>query len=937
LFLSKPAANILEHRRGEVLAENTGRSGALRKLPKPELSILTEVPASLTFSTISPSSSLTTTPLRRQGTPQSILSGPLSTISSKEVDPERLQPFIGPLLPQQIPPDRPLPQIPFPSPVKRLDPAKKSFSNLAGQVKGCGLDVGKGGVRTSMEQTAERHINQWKGKGLRKKISRFFSSNQPGPSIHAIASISYQPLSLTASRDVERLSLSEIFDDVYDAARGSLRSRRGSQSSQNSGQNSHQNTHRVPVSASPDEFMPSIQPDYRDREDLEKIVVVTTPPKSSDEADPPLINHPAIHGDLEIQHRLGLNGTNFGPKPTPNTIVRPLDIHGLPIGPRHTVQTDSSVSSCSARPSLFGGKDTSRARIVKAESVATITAKRQQDIDPLPAFDRTVDLTWYRAAKEHREAIICSIPRPSSRFEKTLILFVAQFIKGRPFKKYDGEKRFRYFDLPSKIRFEIIRYLIADTDNARPILLNSQRQASPAWPADAFVSLGSVFKPLQATLWACPRLRAEVMVVLLLTRKFHVIFSPYVRECTQPLPTTWLFRYLHMMQDVSLEIDMTKLGFGYGWDSASMEANTKNVCELVHKFTAKMLTRTLANSMGCLTIHCRRYFGYRKGPNTSQRRCGAYRYSPNGREEDEPRSVVSDQPRNYNRKAPSLPPSAARLYSGHLRHHADLSHRVPYVTEDQLAVASPLRALTGRVESVRMVGFSEQWTYATHLAIWPEAERNNVCDAVKHRHIDRQTPSPHSYAAAGYAVFLDYGFERGVHRYPPLPDSEPMVCKRLFAPLCLLLPSNIHTLQTKIERVWYTNNLTGVGYDRQNGLFVELGSGNVVSVTETGAEVHCHTPDPPTLSQLSGRVLENFAAHVHCEYPSFAPRPSRIPTMNPPAKTGPASHAARKFTPVKAAAVLGLTGTKTTSGDEEPCTTPTGPRRIRNNQAKSDW
>lgn len=564
----------------------------------------------------------------------------------------------------------------------------------------------------------KRNVDQKKGKGLRKKISRFFSGDQPaGADPTAIKT--FQPLSLTSARDTERLSLSDIFDDVYNATRSSLKP----------GRSSLQKSDGV-----------SVQPEYHDT--AYSRGATTTPPPASHEAE---------------------------------------------------------TSSCLPRPAAPATEAACKARLVKEESQATIVAAANQDIDSSPAFDRTVDLTWYRKAREERGTIICSIPRPSGRFEHALTLFVAQYARGRPFTKYDGKRRFRYFDLPNKIRFDVMRHLIAGTGTDRPILLNSKRQASPAWPADAFVSLGSVLEPLQAAMGACPRLRAEVMVVLLLTRKFHVIFSPWVKACTQPLPTTWFFRYLHLMQDVSLEIDMTKLGFGHSWESTAMEASVKNIGGLIRRFTAEMLARDSANSMGCLTLHCRRYFGYRQGPDATQGRRGAYQYPLTGREDNMPYSVVSEldgsarndgQPRNHNRQAPSLPPSAAKPYSGHLRHHADLPHRVPYVTEDELSVASPLRSLTGRVDSVRMVGFSEQWTYATHLHIWPEAERNAVSDAVKHHHIDRQTPSRHSYAAPGHAVFLDYGIEHGVHRYPPLPDSEPMVCRWFLFALffrCLLL------------------------------------------------------------------------------------------------------------------------------------------------------
>lgn len=719
---------------------------------------------------------------------RSIPSGPLSTISSKEIDPEKLKPFIGPLLPQQPPPNRPLPQIPFPSPVKPRDDTKKSSASMARQVDGSESEqsIVTGDTKRSMETTTTQHFGQKKGKGLRKKISRFFSSEQPARSADATAATAYQPLSLTTAQDTERLSLSDIFDDVYNATRGSLKPGRGSH---HSGRSSYQKSCRLSIYAQSGDSLPPMQPEHHGTIDAKG--AIETPPTTSYKVKaPPLIDHPLFQGDSEIQEKLGLPmNTNSAVIPGPSTPILALGVPGLSVSRQRPAQTDTNAFSPLPKPALYAAGPASQARLVKEQSQSTIIADIHQDIDPSPAFDRTVDLTWYRTAREERGTIICSLPRPSGRFEHVLTQFVAQYAKGRPLKKYDGKKRFPYFDLPTNIRFEVVRHLVADSDTGRPILLNNKRQAFPAWPTDAFVNLGSVLKPLQATMWACPRLRAEVMVVLLLTRKFHVIFSPCVKENTQPLPTTWLFRYLHLMQDVSLEIDMTKLGFGHGWEAANMKASMESVSGLIRRFMAEMLTRDSANSMGCLTIHCRRYFGYRQGPNTVQSHQIAYKYPLIGGEEDELYSMVSGldgssrsdgQPRNYNRQAPSLPPSAAKPYSGHLRHHADLPRRVPYVTEDQLSVASPLRALTGRVESVRMVGFSEQWTYATHLAIWPEAERNAVSDAVKHYHIDRQTPSRHSFAAPGYAVFLDYGIDHGVHRYPPLPDSEPMVCKWFF-------------------------------------------------------------------------------------------------------------------------------------------------------------
>lgn len=114
---------------------------------------------------------------------------------------------------------------------------------------------------------------------------------------------------------------------------------------------------------------------------------------------------------------------------------------------------------------------------------------------------------------------------------------------------------------------------------------------------------------------------------------------------------------------------------------------------------------------------------------------------------------------------------------------------------------------------------------------------------------------------------------------------------------------------------------------------MELGSGNVVSVTKNGAEFHCISSDPPTPSRMSASVDGNFTAPTSRESLPFAPRPSRIPTPSSRDRASPMMQAMRNGTPVKAAAVLGLPGTIITSGETEPLATPTKLRAIRKNRA----
>lgn len=137
------------------------------------------------------------------------------------------------------------------------------------------------------------------------------------------------------------------------------------------------------------------------------------------------------------------------------------------------------------------------------------------------------------------------------------------------------------------------------------------------------------------------------------------------------------------------------------------------------------------------------------------------------------------------------------------------------------------------------------------------------------------------------------------------------------------------------EQVLSTDGVPGVDYDRENGLFVELGSGNVVSVTNHGAEFHYRSLDPPTPSRMSTSIPGKFSSPTHCESIAFVPRPSRIPTPTSRGGISPLMQVMRKGTPVKAAAVLGLPGTMITSGDGEPFATPTKKRTIRKTRGKT--
>lgn len=784
------------------------------------------------------------------------------------------------------------------------------------------------GAKQSMEENVVPPVGEKKGKGLRKKISKFFSGDQSSRSADKATTTNFRPLSIDTSRDSK--SFSDIFDDVYSAAGGPPIPGR---SSYNSGRSSHQISGRASRQSGGGAMsIASGEISSRLSSQLDRmgppLRAAPTPPVTSPSIEPPpLAEHPALQDDLPLQAQWRVIGTRSVSPPgsglqTPSqhtdlnvTRQRPATSSTMDTGARKSSRSVSSILEATAKPRSL--KEESKTTVVTQCSDAEAQGIDTEDVDPLPAFDRTVDLTLHRKSRKVGDCVIASVPRPSDKFTHVWRLFTDEYVNGRPFTRYNRKKRFRYFDLPDKVRFRIVQHIIADSHAEEPILLNGKRQAHPAWPDDAFVTLWSVLGPLQAYLRASPDMRADIMVTLLLTRSFHVIYSPFVKEKSSPLATQWLLRYLHMMQDVRLELDMTKLGFGHSWESTMLSNQLTAIGDLVWKFTDKMLTRDEKNNtLGRLTVHCRRYFGYRQGRNPLEGNEDAYRYPLPGSDKNDPRALNlcengstynSKQPWNYNRPAPSLPPSANNPYSGHRRHHADRLYRVPYVNENQLSVADSLRKLVGRVESIRMVGFSEQWSYLTHEALWPKEEKDAIASDIKHIHIDRYTPSRHSHVAPGHAIYLDFGIHKGVHRYPPLPDSEPMVC---------------------------------VDYDVDNDLYVEIGSGKVLTVTENGAEfvARVQGPNIPILARAPSP--KPCGPPVARGSPALFVKPSRIPTPKDRRNLSPTMEAMRKGTPTKAAQLLGLPGTSITNtqmslhmGDYEDdggLDTPTKSRTVSN-------
>lgn len=871
--------------------------------------------------------------------------GPAGFISWREIDPEKLKPFIGPLLPQQPPPNKPLPLPPSTSEQRRRENSVQS--NLAGNKTTMDEDdsfslgppsedmpeaktpakqrlgntsdtVEDGSVFKSVEKSIKT-----KHRSLRNKVSTLFGEQAapqtPGASNTSTSTSTYRPLSLN-SHQSDSISFSDIFDNIVSAARTSTASGRLSMStlSREANTNAPAPTQAMiePINvqrhSSAPEASETVAHRLAGRVDQATLADLLA---ASNEAPPPLTEHPAVRGDLSLQARLGLLDVNANPSSVTGTMparstafpwTSGLRVAPLNVGRQRPTQV--AVATRHASRSTVASVEPLEGHTTRYVMNATDAARGRQleeDVDPDPAFDRTVDVVWYRHTNRVGESIrLGYVPNPAKIFEHVSDVFMIKHSRGQETTKYDElGGRFRYFDLDADIRFNIMKKLLEDYLPGKPILLGFKSQASPAWPADNFATLKEVLDPLQAFIRACPRLRADVMTALLMIQPFHVIFTPYVRPAGHPLATKWLFDYVYFMQDLRVEVDMTKQGFRSEWEATGLSVQLQVLGDHVHSLVERLLKRCpRSNPIASLTIHCRRHFGYRQGENPYDGDEDFYKHPLVGVQDQAKASHArKGQPWNRGVKSASLPPSANNPYSGHRRHHGYARDRVPFVHEGHMSVFNPFLKLAGRVWIVRMAGLSESWVSENRMKFWTQAESDAIPDKAKMVHADRYTPSRHAYAAPGYAVYLDYGLRSGIHRFPPLPNSEPMVCAE---------------------------------YDPENDMFIEVGSGNVLGVVENGVEVIARARYPPVpirdLPVPGGPAVPIDTFNIL--------RPSKIP-MTTSGATSPVLEAAKKGYPSKALRLLGLSGDPAATPaaspteqdpdeDEEPVT-PTMPPRTR--------
>lgn len=210
--------------------------------------------------------------------------------------------------------------------------------------------------------------------------------------------------------------------------------------------------------------------------------------------------------------------------------------------------------------------------------------------------------------------------------------------------------------LPADVRFRVWVFLLLDGGSAArfglaspknvpdavatlrhmpAIVLSPPAFLRPVWDPAQFQtlrdSLGMVsssdstgpYGGIGGALLACPQMRREVLAALLMTRRFHVVISPYATDAARPLATRWLRRYGSRIRRLTVEVDCSRQGFAAPRAALGMlVAAEKGVRKVEGMLTdlvkALVFRRPKEFKLQSLAVLCRRHAGNRPTPTHSE-------------------------------------------------------------------------------------------------------------------------------------------------------------------------------------------------------------------------------------------------------------------------------------------------------------------------------
>lgn len=180
------------------------------------------------------------------------------------------------------------------------------------------------------------------------------------------------------------------------------------------------------------------------------------------------------------------------------------------------------------------------------------------------------------------------------------------------------------FRLPAQTRFYIWKLLLDQVrPGTSPIRLAGFFLYKDVWTKDKFTTMQAILRALGPYLSVSFDFHTEIMLTLLMTEYFHVIFSPFTQRRVNQLASMWLPKYGQYMRRMIVEMDMSRFSFGVNGQQAMMagphmtHSGSLGLDRLIEKFVETQLKRKRGSSdknnftMEKLFLLCRRFYGVR--------------------------------------------------------------------------------------------------------------------------------------------------------------------------------------------------------------------------------------------------------------------------------------------------------------------------------------
>lgn len=219
-----------------------------------------------------------------------------------------------------------------------------------------------------------------------------------------------------------------------------------------------------------------------------------------------------------------------------------------------------------------------------------------------PPWDRVIDVVYHQYRRGQETG-----PDNDNLFQRCLASFLSLFQRGE-----ETYPKIGYLGLPDRVRFLVCKHLVAihATEDPKPICLTSRLTWADVWEPQNFSSLHDLLRALDPFMRVSFGCFADTMLVILMTQRFHIIYTPFVNHYFNPLVFPWYRKYGRYMRNVILELDLTRLGFGPSRQALKLISGTVNIDVLVRMFVDVQLERP-AGTLKSLVLLCRRFYGCR--------------------------------------------------------------------------------------------------------------------------------------------------------------------------------------------------------------------------------------------------------------------------------------------------------------------------------------